>query len=167
MQSFAVFDQIAVGAMLYFATERMEGFLRLHKTLCVVLTVSGGIAILAAYFGTNVFYAPDRVLTPTVLAVGLAVFLLGGLQLNLVSRRNLFVQLGRISYGCYLLHATVLYLLWDFLARAGFLAGFTFFLFSTVAVAAISFRCLETPASAWIRRPNRFAVERSLQWKHP
>ena len=73
-QSLAVYRPIAIGALLYLCVERTQLFLRSRRALCIGLTALGVLTVLTCYARTDVFWAPDRVFTPTILALGLVFF---------------------------------------------------------------------------------------------
>jgi peptidoglycan/LPS O-acetylase OafA/YrhL len=75
--SFGYFDQIAIGILLYFGQKRWKVFLSRNPALGVGLAAAGGMVLGWVYFGTSFNDGHDWVYAPTLLALGLAVFLLG------------------------------------------------------------------------------------------
>lgn len=115
--------------------------------------------------------APDRVIhTPGLFAaftllgvVGVCLFL-GFYGLPLGSKRGVFVYLGRISYGLYVFHLFVLQAC-EAMLRRSHLHGVTYAMVQlsmafaiTVAVAALSYRFLETP---FLKLKSRFTFVHS------
>lgn len=62
-----------------------------------------------------------------------------------------FARVGRVSYGIYLFHPLVLYLLWPILHGMTLLPALALFLAASTLAAEISFALVEQPASRWIR----------------
>jgi peptidoglycan/LPS O-acetylase OafA/YrhL len=150
--SFGYFDQIAIGILLYFGQKRWKVFLSRNQGLCVGLAVAGGAGFGWVYLGTSFNDGHDWVYAPTLLAAGLAVFLLGALHLPFFESEWLRAAAwpGKYSYGNYLFHIIVLYFLNAFIISLNVFAAFLVFAAVSTMIAALSFHCFERPANRWI-----------------
>jgi len=63
-----------------------------------------------------------------------------------------FSRIGKLSYGGYLYHAFILYLLWPFFAGKNEWLDFFILVAVTFALAELSYRYFEVPANLWIRK---------------
>jgi peptidoglycan/LPS O-acetylase OafA/YrhL len=153
MASFANFDQIALGCLLYFVQETWGSWLEARRSLSLFLMVFGlGLCFYLCDQPTNEG-ALQIILGPTALALGCALVLLGGLHVRWMGSdlvRTLSWP-GKLSYGFYLWHPTITFLLMPFLMVIG---GFGCFVYLWVAVfffAFLSYRFFEVPVNGWIR----------------
>lgn len=158
--SFTGFSSIALGALLYLLSTDFKAFLRARRVFCRWLCVLGFGLMTVAYGLTSMSDPLDQVLGPLMVAVGLFFFLLGGLNLEVFeSKKVSFLGwLGRLSYGAYLLHSTVLYWMWHFLSGMDVNLGFLLFAGGTGLVSALSYRFYEMPMNQWVRgilRPRK------------
>jgi peptidoglycan/LPS O-acetylase OafA/YrhL len=150
--SFGNFDAIALGALLFVASSRYG--LRLSKSQGgrALLCVSGGLLLAAANLVTNAYR--DKNLGSTGVALGLFLFLMGALNAPLFARPlfRVLASPGRLSYGGYLLHSSVLYLAWPLLGRVPFAGSLLIFVSLVFGVAWLSNHFFEKPANMAIRR---------------
>lgn len=149
-----VFDNIAVGILLYLAVDRWKSYLLKNKKLSFFLCLAGFGMILGIYFGTSRDDAGDRVYASTALALGIFTFLLGSLHLSFFESKfwKPFGLPGKYCYGVYLLHPLVLSVMHPFIFRWDAWTAFLVFATATVVLAAISYHFFEMPANRLIRR---------------
>jgi peptidoglycan/LPS O-acetylase OafA/YrhL len=160
--SFGAFDQIALGVLLYLAVEKWRKPLGRSKVLPWFLCL-GGLGLMAAVFAaTNIMWNKrDEILGPSGVAMGLFLFLLGGLNLRIFDSNQLkvFAWPGKLSYGGYLLHSSILYFMWPFLSGLQILQAFFMYALVVTAVSWFSYRCYELPMNrlvySWLRRVFR------------
>jgi peptidoglycan/LPS O-acetylase OafA/YrhL len=148
-----IMDCIAWGAALYLAWKEWGPRLRDKKGFSWSLA-GGGVGIVGAvYFGSSSGNPWDLVWVPTALSLGLSLFLMGGLGLPFFQGRlvRALAAPGKLSYGIYLLHMVVLYVLSPWLKGMGFGLGLTLFLGAAVLVAWTSNHYFEKPLNLWIR----------------
>jgi peptidoglycan/LPS O-acetylase OafA/YrhL len=90
----------------------------------------------------------------TLLFFGVFFFLLGGVYLDFFKSKVWVIPafIGKLSYGGYLYHSFVLYLLWPFFSGKN--EWFDFFIFVTITfgLAELSYRYFEVPVNLWIRK---------------
>ena len=148
-----IFDCIALGAILYLTWMKWGRELKERPGISW-FGVAGGMGIMAAvYFRSDIGVPLDLVWAPTCLALGLSFFLLGGLSLPLFQSPwvKVLALPGKMSYGIYLLHMLVLYLLSPFLVGRGIAFDLTLFLSAVTVVAWASNRFFEKPMNRWVR----------------
>jgi peptidoglycan/LPS O-acetylase OafA/YrhL len=164
MASFAVFDQLAVGALLYLAGCSLRSELARRPWAATALMVLGAILLLSVHFSTSIDDGAQRVLALTFLALGCALLILGGLH-SPIARSPSFRVLawpGKLCYGAYLWHPLVLFLSLPVLAWVG---GVPALLLSFVLVgcsAYASYRWFELPVNDRIRRAFGMGPSRTL-----
>jgi len=151
--SFSFFDQIALGVILYVLQKRLGPYLSKAKRTSFALTAVGLSTLAAVYWGTYSEEELDWVLGPILMALGLFFFLLGGLNLSFFESKfwAIFAYPGKYSYGNYLLHVSVLYLLHTYLAGLNVFAAFAIFVTASTLVSAFSFHLFEVPVNRWAR----------------
>ena len=151
--SFAAFDQIAVGGLFYFLWKK-TGF-ELKSRLGLAWTfLFLGLGIIGTLFGLTSFdNGAQRILVPTLLASGCGLFVLGGMALPAFTRSfwRLVSWPGHLSYGCYLWHPTLMFLLMPFLAWIRDLPAFFLLLAAVVFFSYFSFSWFEQPFNFRIR----------------
>ena len=116
----------------------------------------------AVFAATNIMWNKrDEILGPSGVAMGLFLFLLGGLNLRIFDSNQLkvFAWPGKLSYGGYLLHSSILYFMWPFLSGLQILQAFFMYALVVTAVSWFSYRCYELPMNrlvySWLRRVFR------------
>jgi peptidoglycan/LPS O-acetylase OafA/YrhL len=151
--SFGTFDQIALGALVYFFSPAVGKLSKRNGWLPYFLLAIGMAFFGAIYFGTSFRDTGDLILGPTLLAMGCALVILGGLQVK--GFTSLFWRVlswpGKLSYGCYLWHTTVLFFLWPLLHATHGLIALVLFVLSTWVWAAGSYYGFEIPANNRVR----------------
>jgi peptidoglycan/LPS O-acetylase OafA/YrhL len=149
------FDQIAFGTLLYLAYQQKASFLGENKWASFGLMAAGFLILTTTYLGTfPIGESLDRVYGPTLIAAGLFLFLLGGLDLPFFESKclKIFSLPGRYSFGNYLFHIPVLYFIHAFLWNMNIVAAFLVYVGVTTTVSAVSYRFFETPVNRMIRR---------------
>jgi peptidoglycan/LPS O-acetylase OafA/YrhL len=153
--SFQSFDQIAMGCLLYLASDQWGAFLRKQKALCLILLISG--VCLATLTYTHVPIRPEllwAIGNRFFFSSGIFLMLLGCLHQNWFegTLSHLLSLPGRMSYGIYMIHVLVLYLLWDLLRDQNFLWVLGVFTVITLSIAYVSYRFFEMPMNQFIRK---------------
>jgi len=161
LSSFAVFDQIAMGSLAFYLLEPLELQSCRFRLLPGFVLALGLAIFLISYENTNYFRMSDRILGPTLVALGTALMIQGGiLQQGFQSRFWMILSFpGKLSYGCYLLHVAILLVLWNMSDHIGSGAGFLLFMTVVFILAYGSYRYYETVVNRSIRK--LFGVSRS------
>jgi len=151
--SFASFDLISLGVLLFFTEQKCRNFLSRSKSISVALCTFGTILVTATYFATTTGDPTNRIYGPSVLGVGVFLCLLGGLQIKeFESIPKPITMIGELSYGLYLYHPLVLFLLWPILLGKSALLGFFLFVTTSVFLGWASLRYFEHPVNRLIRK---------------
>ena len=156
MNSFSGFGLIAMGCLLYLAVEKFKFFLTAHNIHCWGLVFLGTVLFLTAYGHPAL---PNewgwKILGNQLLGIGVFFFLLGGLHLRFFESKYFapFCWPGKLSYGAYLFHPAVLFLLWPFLSGLNGFAALFIYMAVTFLFAEMSFRFYEMPMNSWARKP--------------
>ncbi len=151
----APFGAIAMGCLLYLASERFRETLSQNKKISWVVCLLGLVLFLHSYLHQD--YKADlggHIIEGSLITWGLFLFLLGGLHLDFFNSKFWapFAWPGVLSYGGYLIHPAVLYFLWPIVTgRNEFLAFFIFAAW-TFTIAYFSYRLFEVPVNLWVRR---------------
>jgi len=159
--SFAAFEQIALGALLCLLVEWQgpSDARGLRGALQAVAGGLGAVGVMATYRYTSLESASDRVWGPSAIALALCLFLWAGIRRSWLEsplgRR--FTDPGQLSYGGYLLHAAVLFALWPVLGGRAPWPAFLVFAATTLSVSAGVHRFCEVPANRAVRRRLRAA----------
>jgi peptidoglycan/LPS O-acetylase OafA/YrhL len=151
--SFASFDQIALGGLLYFLQKKVAERLKENTWMAVLVMISGMAVCGYLYVETSFDDGNQAIFVPTLMAAGCALTILGGLYmpgLN-TSLVRAFSWPGKLSYGCYLWHPTIIFLLIPVLTALGGLWGLAYLLVSVWFFAFISYKCFEIPLNNRIR----------------
>ncbi len=153
MASFSNFDHIAVGAALYFLQERSSRWMKAHRKTALGCFLAGSVSCFYLCAGGDWHSIWGAVAVPGLMALSCALLLWGGLNLPFLDSRaaHIFSNPGRLSYGCYLWHPTVTFLLMPGLMTIGGLGSFAALLLGVIVFAYLSYRYFETPVNAWIR----------------
>ncbi|HTC22677.1 MAG TPA: acyltransferase [bacterium] len=151
--SFAGFSLIAMGALLYLLLESHKDLFSRKRALCLGLVFVGPALILATWIlvpNPRDAWIP---LTPLLIGAGVFLFLLGGMNLDFFESKLLAPLCfpGKLSYGMYLLHVSVLFVLWPFLTGEGALVGLSVFVAATIGLSYLCYRFYEMPANFFIR----------------
>lgn len=152
----AAFDQLAIGVLACLASRR---FPRRRTWWAPPLALLGAAAVVVTWTGTDFQGGPPstRIWTQTVVALGTACIIVGGMRVRLLNSLPEAVCVpGRLSYGMYLLHIPVLHILRDLLRGSGPWPAFTTFVMAVVGLAWVSFHRFEQPLNRAIR--HRFGV---------
>ncbi len=153
--SFQSFDQIAMGCLLYLASERWGKLLAGNKTFSLILILFGFLISLLVY--THVPERPEllwAIGNRLVFSTGIFLLLLGSLSQDWFEG-GIFKWLslpGRLSYGIYMLHVVILYLVWDLISGWSLLWAGVTFAGLAIVVAYVSFRFFEMPMNRFIRK---------------
>lgn len=153
VSSFGSFDQIAIGCLLFLCWKNFSGRLNSKgRWTCVTL---GTTVATAVYYFTSPFSACDRVWAPSALALGVAVFLFGALDLKIFEKLpRLLLLPGKLSYGGYLYQAVALYFCWDWIYQTPYWMALPIYVTTIFSIAAASYRFLEEPISRALRKPR-------------
>jgi len=113
------------------------------------------------YFEISIVDMKQLILGPSGLAVGCALMILGGIRLKMLSLPffKMLAWPGQLSYGAYLWHITVLFLIWPYLAWFGCIWDFPIFLLCVGILSYVSYRWFEKPANRLTRQllnPSNF-----------
>jgi peptidoglycan/LPS O-acetylase OafA/YrhL len=161
--SFAAFEQIAIGALVGFALrdDRLRG--RWDRGVAVL----GFAGLVLVYWKTTLAFTIDRIYGPTLLAFAAATTLFFGLRGSAYSRASapegppldcpgtprlsFLTTPGQWSYGGYLTHALVLFALWPLLAGRSAWPAFAAYAVATFALSGASYRLFEEPLNRLLR----------------
>lgn len=151
--SLDAFDQIAWGALLFLSVRQWGSRWKKRKDWCWASALLGLGLTAGVYFGTDAGNGVQVIFSPTLLALGLCLFLMGALHLPVFESPSLawLSWLGEASYGAYLLQGFGLYLLYPYLENLDPEAGFLLFTLFMVLLAQGSYRFFEKPANRWVR----------------
>jgi peptidoglycan/LPS O-acetylase OafA/YrhL len=151
--SFSVFDQIAVGAGLYFLWNSVKNELNLKFWTAFLLFISGMIICFFLYVKTSINGNEETIFTPTLMAVGCALVILGGIHLPFFNTKlaETLSRPGKLSYGSYLWHQTIIFVLMPLWAWLGGLSAFTVLFIIVLSFSYISYEYFEVPVNHHIR----------------
>ncbi len=137
--SFVCFDTLALGVLLAVFGDRLPR----GRAVSLACLLIGTAAVLWAFYRGGVAW----------LIVGGAVFLHGARYAPPLTHRawRLIARFGQLSYGIYLLHATVLYVAAPLVTGMGVLSGFAVIALLVLLLAEACYRLYEAPMNAWIR----------------
>jgi peptidoglycan/LPS O-acetylase OafA/YrhL len=150
---FAVFDLIASGVLTYLVFERYEMFLVGHKRISSLIFILGFILLVVTYWTSFPGYA-ERIVGNNSLELGMAGVLLGGIHLPIFDSKylKLFSFPGKHCYCNYLIHPTILYLIYPLLHPLNTFLALALYVAMTTGVSAVSYHFFEMPANRWIRK---------------
>lgn len=142
------YGRIALGALLYLTFKYCGPYFLNRKAASFLVTLAGFSAFVPLYFFDLDF------LSHLLVSVGIFLFLLAGMNLSFFQSKALriFSLPGRYSYGNYLFHIMILYLIHSFLWNLNIIVAFLVYAVTTTALAAVSFHFFETPANHFIRK---------------
>jgi peptidoglycan/LPS O-acetylase OafA/YrhL len=108
-----------------------------------------------------VFNEKQLIYVPTLLATSCALVILGGLHVPALFSRvaQILSWPGKLSYGSYLWHTTIIFLLMPALFLLGGVWGSIFLISATTFFAFLSYKYFEVPINHWIR--SRFNLKPS------
>lgn len=151
--SFAVFDQIAIGAGLYLVHERWGDWFEKRQGTAFLLILAGTGGCLSIFLGTCYESAGKYIYAPTLLALSCAVAVLGGLHSGLFRSRwaEILSWPGKLSYGCYLLHPTFVALLMPLCIWMGGLESLVFLFLTVFLFAYFSYHFYEVKMNHRVR----------------
>jgi peptidoglycan/LPS O-acetylase OafA/YrhL len=156
-----LFDQIAVGVLLYLNHQKFQKILSDHRGLSFLVAAAGLLLLAGTYLLTSADNPRDLIWSPTLLAFGLFGFLLGGLHFSFFDAKylKLFSLPGKYCYGGYLLHSWVLHFIRHPLMKMNPLLGFALLALATTLVSGLSYHFFEMPANRLIRA--KFGVQKA------
>ncbi|HTC21300.1 MAG TPA: acyltransferase [bacterium] len=147
----ASYGLIAEGILLYLACAKWNRYLTRHPWLCATMSVAGLLAVVSSYSG---YLGEHWIYRDWVIGPGLFLLLLGGIHLSFFESGyfRLLALPGKVSYGSYLFHIVVLYLIHPFLVCQGPFVAFFIYAIVTTLVATVSYHLFEVPANHFVRR---------------
>lgn len=149
INSFGAFDQMALGALLFFTSEKVRPQL-MEKPRLKLVIFAAGILVFGWTYVNCFFYTPNlqRILAPTLFALGVWGIVLGGdespIFKNFAARAVIFI--GQLSYGIYLIHYLIIFFLTPWLPGFWTAGSFLSVTIITAAIAWLSYRFLEEPS---------------------
>jgi len=161
--SFSSFDQIAVGAVLYFLSDGLKNELKSKPWTAFLFFVSGLTICFFLYVKTAINGNVETILVPTLMAMGCALVILGGIHLPIFNSKiaETISWPGKLSYGCYLWHQTIIFLFMPLWAWLGGLSAFSVLLIFVLVFSYISYEYFEVPINHRIR--GWFELERATK----
>ncbi|HXL72204.1 MAG TPA: acyltransferase [bacterium] len=153
LPSFAAFDQIALGGILYFINQKWGYWFERHWKTSLGLMLAGMAACFFLCYSTTMHDRNQMIYVPTLMAASCALVLLGGLHVPALFSKTAQVLSwpGKLSYGCYLWHPTLIFLLMPILVPMGGFWGFIFLVLVVSFFAFLSYRYFEVPVNHRIR----------------
>ncbi len=155
LNSFSSFISIAVGCLLYIFSKRYKKYLSNNKKTSTYICLSGFFLINLYYWHHYVLVESWWISTGTYAVVlGVFLFLLGGLHLRNFESKHWAIPafIGKLSYGGYLYHIFILFLLWPFMTGKNEYLDFLIYVTATFGIAHLSYRYFEIPANLFIRK---------------
>lgn len=146
--SFTGFELISMGVLLHFISEE-----EMKLKTAWMATGLGAFLMWACYDSALLQDGLSRIYGPSFMGLGVFIFLAGALNLRFGQHPAIALLSlpGRLSYGLYLLHAIVLYFLWDILSGMSAWIAYPLFCGATTAIAYFSYHYFEEPINRWIR----------------
>lgn len=153
--------QIAIGALLYLTTKYYGPYFSKRKIMSFVIMLMGLCILMPVYF------CELERLNNYLIATGVYLFLLGGIHLPFFQLKSLkiFLSPGRYSYGNYLLHIVIPFMIHSFLWNLNIVVAFVVYTVVATALAAVSFRFFEVPANRFIRKLFEVKIQSELKMK--
>ena len=155
LKSITPYASIATGCLAYLACEQFHKRLEQYPKICWIFLGAGLFLTVATY--SHYYYKADFTwiaLGPTLFDLGVFLLILGGIHLDVFETKNWqpFSLPGQLSYGLYLLHIAVLFLLWPLLVGINDFVAFAFFSLATIGIGWLSYHFFERPMNTWIRK---------------
>ncbi len=153
LNSWQGYDSIALGALLYFAEEKLGREIDGKPSSAFWLAATGLIICCILYFNGSLLDESGQVFSPFFFSLGGALFILGGLHVQLFRHRPMEILSwpGKLSYACYLWHSAFLFLFWPLLGKIGGMDSLFVFMAGVWAMAYVSYRWFELPWNKRIR----------------
>jgi peptidoglycan/LPS O-acetylase OafA/YrhL len=153
MASFAAFDQIAIGGILYFINKKWGYWFEARPQVALGLSLLGIISCFYLCYSTSMMDRSQYVYVPSLLAINCAFVILGGLHVPVLFSKAAHVLSwpGKLSYGCYLWHPTIMFLLMPGLMVWGGLGSLGFLVIAVSLFAYLSYQYFEVPVNYRIR----------------
>jgi peptidoglycan/LPS O-acetylase OafA/YrhL len=155
LNSFAGFNQIAMGCLLYLASHRYKPYLEKNKRVRLYLMFSGLAVCLLTYseYIVRIDYWWE-VFGCALIGLGISMFLLGALHSEFFKSPFWAIPglLGKLSYGGYLYHVSVLFFIWPLLTGKNDYVGLAILTAATFGISYLSFYLYEKPVNLFIRR---------------
>jgi peptidoglycan/LPS O-acetylase OafA/YrhL len=154
--SFSNFDQIAIGCLLFLCWQKYGERLKGHPRLQWTLVIAGALLTGITYYVTSPFDQKDRIFAPTIIAAGVAMFLLGAIGNKAFQRLpQALVVPGRLSYGMYLYQALAMYIICPVICGKPFAFALPVYILAIMGIAAVSYKLYEKPANKYLRNLGR------------
>jgi peptidoglycan/LPS O-acetylase OafA/YrhL len=153
MASFAAFDQIAIGGILYFVNRKWGDWFESWPKFSLSLLLSGTVVCFYLCYSTSMMDRFQYIYVPTLLAISCALAILGGLHVSFLfsETAQILSWPGKLSYGCYLWHPTIMFLLMPGLMAVGGLGSLGYLVTGVFLFAFLSYRYFEVPVNHRIR----------------
>ncbi len=147
------FDQIAMGCLLYIVWNRYAKHLRQNKIFSATLAVAGLLLMATIFIKTSLYTSAHRTFGPTLIVLGAFLFLLGILAFDIPQNRlsRTLCLPGKVSYGMYVWHPTVLYFCWNYIGQNNPWLAFSSFFILTTIFSLASYTFFEKPTNRWVR----------------
>lgn len=148
LNSFGCFDLIALGALAYLVEQRFSKPLH-NQFLRVAMGGAGALMAGTAYL---IDFGQSAILGRTQLGLGVFLLLIAFSNFNPQNKFWALLTLpGKLSYGIYLLHGAILFVLWDTLKGMNPLIGCAIYWGVGTAIGWVSFTYFEEPLNKKIR----------------
>ena len=153
MASFSNFDPIAIGGILFFANQKWDYWFESQPKTSLGLLLAGLVFCIYLCYATSPMNGNEMIYIPTLVATSCALAILGGLHVPFFFSKTaqIFSWPGKLSYGCYLWHPTIMFLLMPGLMAVGGVGSLGCLVVGVFLFAFLSYRYFEVPVNRWIR----------------
>jgi peptidoglycan/LPS O-acetylase OafA/YrhL len=151
--SLGVFDALAIGCLAYWAWPAFKRWTGRRPFLAVGGLVLGVFLLAVGYAGLGLSDWVEFVFGPTFVAIGCALVLLSGLEMKTFEKPfwKWLSRPGRLSYGGYLWHVTILYFVMPLVVPWGGLPALFGWMLVVWIWCSLSYRWFEQPMNRRVR----------------